>query len=416
MQTFQSTVPLVAKPEYGNLVNPLLNKNKPVYNWYLFKHSYSKELVTNLLDSFEISRGDWVLDPFCGCGTTILACRERGISAIGFDILPFSVFLTNAKIDALSLDTNCLRKYLRNFKVKPTLRMPRELSSIGIIKKGFEPRVLSRILQIRNSICQIPQQAYRDFFMLGLLGILEQFSQTQKGGGFLRLVPRETRVAEVLPTFKRKVENMIQDLIDIRYMNPEYSNSDCHAEIGDARKLPTHMRFAAVITSPPYLNRHDYTRIYALELIIGFLLSNSQLKAIRYKTLRSHVEAQSQFSASEYVEPEILGNILNEMPKRELNNKEIVPMIKGYFEDMYLTLQEISRCLRKAGKCAFVVSNVRFAGLTVPVDLIVSEISEQVGLITKQILMVRFRGNSSQQMARYKRVPSRESIVILEKR
>ena len=76
MQSSQSSVSLVEKLEYGNFVKPLHDKNTPIYNWYLFKHSYSKELVTNLLDAFEISQGSWVLDPFCGCGTTIAAAQS----------------------------------------------------------------------------------------------------------------------------------------------------------------------------------------------------------------------------------------------------------------------------------------------------------------------------------------------------
>ena len=71
--------------------------------------------------------------------------------------------------------------------------------------------------------------------------------------------------------------------------------------------------------------------------------------------------------------------------------------------------------LKVKGKIGLVVSNVRFSGVNVPVDKILSEIGEQIGLKTIQILIARFRGNSSQQMKLYRRKPSRESIVIWEK-
>ena len=38
---------------------------------------------------------DLVLDPFCGCGTTIAAARNNNRSAIGIDILPFALRLIN---------------------------------------------------------------------------------------------------------------------------------------------------------------------------------------------------------------------------------------------------------------------------------------------------------------------------------
>jgi hypothetical protein len=70
----------------------------------------------------------------------------------------------------------------------------------------------------------------------------------------------------------------------------------------------------------------------------------------------------------------------------------------------------------KAGKyIGLVVSNVRFAGVMIPVNEILSEAGEQVGLKPKAIWIARYRGNSSQQMKEYKRNPSRESIAVWKK-
>jgi tRNA G10 N-methylase Trm11 len=187
------------------------------------------------------------------------------------------------------------------------------------------------------------------------------------------------------------------------------------AAIGDARKLPTKQKFDAVITSPPYPNRHDYTRIYALEMAFDFVSTNEELKDIRYQTIRSHVEARRKYDAVGYGKPAILGNMIEEIRRNGTNNPQVTSMIEGYFEDMYLVLSEISRCLKNKGRVALVVSNVRFAGVNIPVDELLAEIGTQVGMAPKEILVTRYRGNSSQQMGRYKRQPSRESIIIWEK-
>jgi tRNA G10 N-methylase Trm11 len=188
--------------------------------------------------------------------------------------------------------------------------------------------------------------------------------------------------------------------------------------LGDARNYPADikkMEFDAILTSPPYPNRHDYTRIYELELLVGFIENNQSLKKLRYDTLRSHVEAKKKFEANGYTKPIRLERIIAELTGRELNNPQIIPTLIGYFEDMYLCLKEMSKVLKKGAYVGLVVSNVRFAGIMIPVDELLGEIGEQVGLNLEIIYILRYRGNSSQQMHRHRKEPSRESLIIWEK-
>ncbi|GAH56071.1 unnamed protein product [marine sediment metagenome] len=48
-------------------------------------------------------------------------------------------------------------------------------------------------------------------------------------------------------------------------------------------------------------------------------------------------------------------------------------------------------------------------------DLVLSEMAEEAGFEVKEIIVARYKGNSSQQMKKYGRVPVRESIVIWER-
>jgi len=47
--------------------------------------------------------------------------------------------------------------------------------------------------------------------------------------------------------------------------------------------------------------------------------------------------------------------------------------------------------------------------------LLLSELAETVGFVTEQVWATRYKGNSSQQMGRFGRVPVRESIVFWRK-
>ena len=186
------------------------------------------------------------------------------------------------------------------------------------------------------------------------------------------------------------------------------------AMLGDARKIPLKRQFDAVITSPPYPNRHDYTRIYLLEMAFDFITNNSELKQIRYDTLRSHVEAKKRFEANNYEQPKKLTKLLQKVGSNGINNPQVITMIEGYFEDMYLCLEQMKKRLVEKGRIALVVSNVRFAGVNIPVDQLLCDIGQQLGLKPKAIWIARKRGNSAQQMKHYERKPSRESVVVWE--
>jgi len=88
---------LKEKLEWGPLATFVPNKDQPIYNWFYYKEGFASELVFNLLEQFRLKPGDTVLDPFCGSGTTLLACKEKGIDCIGFDTLPVSVFASRVK-------------------------------------------------------------------------------------------------------------------------------------------------------------------------------------------------------------------------------------------------------------------------------------------------------------------------------
>ena len=400
--------PIPALAKYRTLISPARDNERPVYNWHAFKHSYSKDLVKELIDEFDLKNGAWVLDPFCGGGTTLLACKEWGINSQGYDILPFSVFLTNVKTRVYRPES--LRKRLIELRTEKG-RAIDDLPDIKLVDKAFSPSVKKELLRLKNKIASIPNMEERSFFMLTLLSILESVSRTARGGGFLRIVEKNVPAKSVKKRFFAKAEAMIND-VKIFNADQKSPGVDTSVALGDSRNFPARKKFDAIITSPPYPNRHDYTRIYGLEMMFGFVESNEHMKRIRYDTLRSHVEAKKRFEAKGYQEPKIVEALVKRVKKAGVNNSKVPEMLRGYFEDMYLSLCKMRASLKKDGQIALVVSNVRFGGVNIPVDQILAAIGEQAKLKTTKIITARYRGNSAQQMKTFKREPTRESIIV----
>jgi site-specific DNA-methyltransferase (cytosine-N4-specific) len=101
---------------------------------------------------------------------------------------------------------------------------------------------------------------------------------------------------------------------------------------------------------------------------------------------------------------------------KRLNNDRIPIMLCAYFVDMQKVIKEWYRICAKGAVVTMVVDNVRFEGEHIPVDLILCDLAEQEGFIVEKIIVARYKGNSSQQMGKYGRLPVRESITIWRKK
>jgi DNA modification methylase len=405
--------------DFGSLCTYVPNKKLPVFRWFKYKEGFSRALVERLLtEEWRLATDSVVFDPFAGSGTTLLACQQLGYRAFGTEVMPISVFVSRVKLQT-DYDLGELTEGVRQVLSAPYTPGKRELPPVKIIALAFTPEIQDRLVFFRETIIQMPgvSEKTRNFLLLGLLSILEEVSTTSKDGQFLRLVERKAPPVEL--ALAARYEEMRRDLqVEISLFGTVAATHPAEVAQGDARALPygpeADGSVDAVITSPPYLNRYDYSRTYALELLLLFSEDFAALKQVRHSLLRSHIESRP--APTDDVHLPALDEILENIAPKRLNNPRIPIMIKGYFEDMNRVIQEMYRLAKPGARVALVVANARFEGELTPVDLLLSELAETVGFVTEQVWATRYKGNSSQQMGRFGRVPVHESIVFWRKR
>ena len=395
-------------PEWKTWVTPRGAK-KAIHQWYLFPHSFTGDLVHALLKEWRLGRDDAILDPFVGAGTTLLTAKEREIPGRGYDLSPLAVLSANTKVAAftggcLKRTWAALRNTLKDACLTTTCRTYPEL-----VRKALPAGRLDALDAIARRIDRLDcSQPERDFFRLALIAVIPRFSLAAANGGWLRWSNEGAGAEAVAESFAERVEMMLADVRGA----PERDGGKWNANVADARALPdADETYSAVVTSPPYPNRHDYTRVFGVELMFGFL-DWEQNRDLRYQSFHSHPEARPRRpEAAEYRAPTRL-----EHSVKDLSDRRIRRMLRGYFLDMYLCLREVVRVCRDGAMAAFVVGNARYDGNAILVDEFTAELGEQAGLVCREIRAVRWRGNSAQQMGRHGRVASRESIVVFEKR
>jgi DNA modification methylase len=99
-----------------------------------------------------------------------------------------------------------------------------------------------------------------------------------------------------------------------------------------------------------------------------------------------------------------------------LNNDGIPRMVRGYFYEMACVIAECARILKPGAPLIMVNDNVRYQGASVSVDIILTEIAEDLGFTSEQILVLpNGKGNSSQQMGAHGRESLRKCVYVWRK-
>lgn len=221
----------------------------------------------------------------------------------------------------------------------------------------------------------------KNLVTLCILNSLERISYTAKDGQYLRWDYRSKKMIETnaerlakgknpvvvrldkgeLPSLKTTlVEELQQVYHDIVYIQKNYENTEANLKFIEGSALFELPKLEdeildGVITSPPYCNRYDYTRTYALELnYLG--LGKNEVTKLRQSLLSCTVENKSKIqqlqefytSIGKSGDFDFVINILNNnktlheikdaLLKRskigDINNKGVLRMVEGYFTEL----------------------------------------------------------------------------------
>ena len=404
------------------LVSFQANKGKKYYRWYKYKEAFSSDLVEYLFEKYPLNKGK-ILDPFAGSGTALFASSKLGYDSDGIELLPVGQKIIEANILARSSDKKyivqrlkyCLSKSLWNNEGKT-----KDFEVLRITKGAYSKSTNYKIKRYLYEL-QSERPEIQKILLFSLLCVLESISYTRKDGQFLRWDYRSGRgngnhlfnkgkILSFDEAIKNKFEEIIQDisakedynmgLFSYKKQNREPGKIQLFK--GSCLKLLSNIKsksYTGIITSPPYCNRYDYTRTYALEhALLG--INEVELLSLRQSLLSATVENREKNLLSLNKDWEKAISICNQIPllyeignyldykkkAKELNNNGIPRMLRGYFYELACIIQECYRVLKNGSYVFMVNDNVRYAGVSISVDRICSKIAEDLGFKVKNIL------------------------------
>lgn len=248
-----------------------------------YKGKFNPQVAKAILNIFGIRRGDHVLDPFCGSGTTLVEAAQLGAEASGFDINPLAVFLANAKLASLRVPAADLSEMLTTLasRWRRAKRWPSAVENNGVIaylNKWFNSDILAIIEKVRLDI--IDEAGPHAPILLAIASnLLRDYSLQDPND--LRIRRRSDPVPgtpfwEVLVG---RAEEFIAKLASAQLILgiDLPLGRALEIDVGEAGKaIPTRL-FDAAITSPPYAMALPYVDTQRLSLVWLRLLAPEAL-------------------------------------------------------------------------------------------------------------------------------------------
>lgn len=381
-----------------------LNKTEPIHRWYSYVEGYSSCLIAEELKTLLALKPniETIYDPFCGTGTTALVASTYGINSFYSESNPFMQTVIETKINEVQkLDDVATSMLIEYLALVNDMKIEKYASWNGF-EKFFGERQLSELLTIKNLIFQEDNESVKRILALALSAIVVKVSKMTRRGDLRYATEKEYREENVLECFTDKLNEMIFDIQHHRTI----VKCGTTKVSDDARDNDYVDTFDCVITSPPYLNGTNYIRNTKLELKLNdFITSENDLPDFHSKGIVAGINNVSKRTAIDTILPVVEPYLEQLQPVAY--DERIPKMVAGYFRDMDMVIQKLSRSIKAGGLFTMDIGDSQFAGVHIPTHLILSDICAQHGFILydEEILRERRSKNGmvlTQRLLRYR--------------
>ena len=419
-------------------MNKLCLEDRAAHSWYRFVLSFPPHLVQHYLEHLEVEPGQVVLDPFCGTGTTLVECKKMGVASIGVEANPMAFFASQVKtdwaVDPHSLHVDASRAASRASRALAALHLRDEPSEFNervpvdalrrlpgereklLLKGSISPLPLHKTLLLLDKIGAGDQPLYAHHERLAVAKILTTTVGNLHFGPEVGVGPPKPDAA-VLASWMEEIDTMANDLASL----PGPSSPAALALFGDARAVDQLVEpncIDAVITSPPYPNEKDYSRVTRLEsVILGFIRDKDELRSLKRQFVRSNTRSvyQGDDDSAWVQEFPAIRALAEEIEARRIAlgktsgfERLYATVTKLYFGGMARHLASLRPCLRRGARLAYVLGDqASYLRVMIRTGTLFAEIAESLGYEVVGIDLFRTR------LATATREQLREEVVLL---
>lgn len=343
------------------------------HGYHRYPAKFIPQLVSRLIEKYT-KEGDLVVDPFGGCGTTLVESKVMGRPSVGVDINPVAVLITKAKITpinpqkiekAFAVLKDKLDKYSNDIKIK--------VPEHERIDYWFKPEEKKKLAFIFAEISKLKDQDIRDFFYCGFSNILKNCSiWLQKSNKPTRDLNKKP--SEPIPTFYKQIKMMMRGNERFYQLLKEKNYLDVPSQVycTDARTIPVENNSVSlIVTSPPYVTSYEYADLHQLTAL--WLEYTKDLSDFRKRFIGTSYHNKKEL----ILNSDVAEKIRNELLEKD---KKTAEEVSTYFSEMNQVFMEMKRILMKGGKICIVIGNTKLKGVEILNAEVFAEQLQNLGL------------------------------------
>ena len=322
------------------------------HGYHRYPAKFIPQIVSRIANDYTKER-DLILDPFGGCGTTLVEAKVMGRKSVGTDINPVAVLITKVKTTPLKPydlveEFVALMDRLGSFDETKKINLPDNEK----IDYWFREKEKKKLAFLLAEIEKTKDKDIKDFFYCGFSHVLKNCSIWDQ---FSSKPTRDNnkKPAEPFSTFDRQVKTMIKgntsfcEMLKLR----KSTTTKCNVHNNDARKIPVAANSVSlVVTSPPYVTSYEYADLHQLTVL--WFKYASDFNEFRRRFIGTSYHAEKEVELNSSIAEDIVDNLA------DIHKKTSVE-VATYFSEMNQVFKEMKRVIKPGGVISMVVGNTK---------------------------------------------------------
>jgi len=360
------------------------------HSYHRYPAKFIPQIVNRLILNFT-DQGDLVLDPFGGCGTTLVESKVLGRKSIGFDINPVAKLITETKITPIkpiSLD-NYLNKFINTYNQQKS----KDISIVhsNRINYWFDPSVQTQLDRIFLSINRIKDHKVKRFFLCAFSHVLKNCSRWLMKSIKPQVDPNKIP-PDILKTFLIHIHHMMVKNLEFYELLKSSGNlkTQTNMKLRDSTKrFPLkNNSIDLIITSPPYVTSYEYADLHQLILL---WLGDDPVSYSRWnKYAREYQSFKGKFVGTKLAEhnnyDQSLGSTANYIISQLPNNRKYAKSVAKYFSDTKKSIAQMYQVLKPGRKVCIIIGNTTLSGTEIKNAEVTAEQMQEAGFIIKNVI------------------------------